>query len=145
MVLRLYGYGAWIESGNEILEEHAVEVKENVISCYVCSEEGKVRVVLPHGLLCIPKSSLTRYFRKEFTLYFDDDGSHSCEQVTTYGLYGRSVGIKMDGQQVEYLWSGVKQKVKSEGMPSGDIVQPYIFAPIDTTGSSVALSMSRPI
>lgn len=42
MVLRLYGYGAWIESDGQPLEEHAVEIKDNVISCYVCSEEGKV-------------------------------------------------------------------------------------------------------
>jgi len=44
MVLRLHGYGTWIESDGKLLEEYAVEVKDNVISCYVCSEEGKVRV-----------------------------------------------------------------------------------------------------
>ena len=43
MVLRLHGYGAWIESDGKPLEEYAVEVKDNFISCYVCSEEGKVR------------------------------------------------------------------------------------------------------
>jgi len=43
MVLRLHGYGAWIESDGKPLEEYAVEVKGSVISCYVCSEEGKVR------------------------------------------------------------------------------------------------------
>lgn len=43
MVLRLHGYGAWIESNGAPLEEHAVEVKGNVISCYICSEEGKVK------------------------------------------------------------------------------------------------------
>ena len=43
MVLRLHGYGAWIESDGKPLEEYAVEVEGNVISCYVCSEEGKVR------------------------------------------------------------------------------------------------------
>lgn len=42
MVLRLHGYGAWIELEGEPLEEYAVEVKGNVISCYICSEEGKV-------------------------------------------------------------------------------------------------------
>lgn len=42
MVLRLHGYGAWIESDGKPLEEYAVEVNGNVISCYVCSEEGKV-------------------------------------------------------------------------------------------------------
>lgn len=42
MVLRLHGYGAWIELDGKQLEEYSVEVKGNVISCYVCSEEGKV-------------------------------------------------------------------------------------------------------
>ena len=42
MVLRLHGHSAWVESDGEPLEEYAVEVKDNVISCYVCSEEGKV-------------------------------------------------------------------------------------------------------
>ena len=42
MVLRLHGYGAWIESDGKPLAEYAVEVEGNVISCYVCSEEGKV-------------------------------------------------------------------------------------------------------
>ena len=42
MVLRLHGYGAWIESDGKPLDEYAVEVKDNVVSCYVCSEEGKV-------------------------------------------------------------------------------------------------------
>ena len=51
MVLRLHGYGAWIESDGKPLEEYAVEVKDNVISCYVCSEEGKVRTD-PPGVLC---------------------------------------------------------------------------------------------
>ena len=43
MVLRLHSYGAWIEVDGKPLEEHAVEVKGNAVSCYVCSEEGKVR------------------------------------------------------------------------------------------------------
>ena len=43
MVLRLHGYGTWIESDGKPLEEYAVEVKDNLITCYVCSEEGKVR------------------------------------------------------------------------------------------------------
>ena len=42
MVLRLHGYGAWVEVGGQHLEEYAVEVNDNVISCYICSEEGKV-------------------------------------------------------------------------------------------------------
>jgi len=51
MVLRLYGYGAWIESDGKPLEEYAVEVNGNVISCYICSEEGKVRVTPLPSLL----------------------------------------------------------------------------------------------
>jgi len=43
MVLRLHGYSVWIESDGKPLEEYGVEVKDNVISCYICSEEGKVR------------------------------------------------------------------------------------------------------
>ena len=47
MVLRLHGYGAWVESDGKPLQEYAVEVKDNVISCYICSEEGKVRTESP--------------------------------------------------------------------------------------------------
>ena len=47
MVLRLRGYGAWIESDGKPLEEYAVEVEGNTISCYVCSEDGKVRIEPP--------------------------------------------------------------------------------------------------
>ena len=54
MVLRLHGYGAWIESEGQSLEEYAVEVKDNVISCYVCSEEGKVRAE-PYQVSCVPR------------------------------------------------------------------------------------------
>ena len=32
MVLRLHGYGAWIESDGKPLEEYAVEVKDNTCS-----------------------------------------------------------------------------------------------------------------
>lgn len=51
MVLRLYGYGAWIESDGKPLEEYAVEVDGDVISCYICSEEGKVRIAPLPSLL----------------------------------------------------------------------------------------------
>jgi len=47
MVLELRGYHAWIESDGERLEEYAVEIKGNTVSCYVCSEEGKVRAEPP--------------------------------------------------------------------------------------------------
>ena len=46
MVLHLRGYSARIELGDAPLEEYAVEVKGEVISCYICSEEGKVRAML---------------------------------------------------------------------------------------------------
>ncbi|KAF9646401.1 hypothetical protein BDM02DRAFT_3188875 [Thelephora ganbajun] len=110
MVLRLRGYGAWIESDGIPLEEYAVEVKDNIISCYVCSEEGK-----------------------KFVLHFDDDGSHYLEQTIPFGHYGRSIKVKMDGQQVENLWGDSMKKLRSVGVYVGDIVRPYIFAPITTT------------
>ena len=53
MVLRMRGHTAWIESDGKPLEEYAVEVKDNIISCYVCSEEGKVRTNpprVPYGI-----------------------------------------------------------------------------------------------
>jgi len=59
MVLRLYGYGAWVELDGKLLEEYAVEVNGNVISCYICSEEGKVRVAPLPSLLYDPSSPLT--------------------------------------------------------------------------------------
>jgi len=51
MVLRLHGYGAWIETDGIPLEEYAVEAQGNVVSCYVCSQEGKVRVMVFLSLL----------------------------------------------------------------------------------------------
>lgn len=141
MVLRLHGYGAWIELDGEPLEEYAAEVKGNIISCYVCSEEGKVRAAPLPSLPCDPNSPLTRYVDKEFVLHFDDDGSYSSGQATTSGSYGRSISIKIDGQKVENVWGSVEREIKSDGMPDGDIVRPYIFAPIATTGSSAALSL----
>jgi len=47
----------------------------------------------------------------------------------------------MDGQEVGSLWGGVKQKLTSDGMRDGDIIRHYVFAPIDTTGSSAASSL----
>jgi hypothetical protein len=65
MVLRLHGYGAWVELGGKTLEEHAVEVKDNVISCYICSEEGKVSGCLgaTPSLSSSPDRPLTRRIR----------------------------------------------------------------------------------
>lgn len=62
MVLRLHGYGAWVELGGQPLEEYAVEVNDNVISCYICSEEGKVSGCLraTPSLSCSPDRLLTR-------------------------------------------------------------------------------------
>lgn len=62
-------------------------------------------------------------------------------QPDTYDFHGRSINIKMDGQKVESVWGSVKKKITSDGMPDGDIVRPYVFAPIDTTGSSAVLSL----
>jgi hypothetical protein len=140
MVLRQHGYGVWIELDGEPLEEYAVEVKGHVISCYICSEEGRVRTAPLSSLLFDPNSPLTRYVHKKFVLHFDDDGSYSSGQATPFGSYGRSVTIRADGQHVESVWGGVMQKLTSDGMRDGDIVRPYIFAPIDTTGPSTASS-----
>ncbi|KAF9792069.1 hypothetical protein BJ322DRAFT_1026940 [Thelephora terrestris] len=110
MVLRLHGYGAWVESDGKPLEEYAVEIKGNVISCYICSEEGK-----------------------EFALNFDDDGSHLRQFPAPFETYGRVVKIKMDGPDVDCLWGEFMGELKSRGMRVGDILRPYVFAPIDTT------------
>ena len=56
MVLNLRGYTAWIESDGKDLEEYAVEVKGNIVSCYVCSEEGKVRAEPPRAI-CVVRVS----------------------------------------------------------------------------------------
>ena len=42
MVLSHRGYTAWVESGGVPLEEYGCNTQGKVISCYVCSEEGKV-------------------------------------------------------------------------------------------------------
>lgn len=43
------GYSAWIELNGEPLEEYAIETKDRVTSCYVCSEEGAVRTDPPQA------------------------------------------------------------------------------------------------
>lgn len=42
MVLRLHGYTAWIEVEGRQVEEHAIEVTDSTVSCYICSEDGLV-------------------------------------------------------------------------------------------------------
>ena len=138
MVLRLHGYGAWIESDGEPLEEYAVEVKDNVISCYVCSEEGKVRTRPPRTSCAIQVPPLTRCVHKNFVLHFDDDGSHHSGHATFFDYNGRTVFVKMDGLRLASYWGSSKSKIISDGARVGDIVHPYIFAPIDTTGSLAA-------
>jgi len=110
MVLRLHGYGAWVELGGKSLEEHAVEVKDNVISCYICSEEGK-----------------------EFILHFDDDGSHFHPLTSPASRYGRALTIKMDGLSVDQSWGDFMAKQTSSGVHADNTIRPYVFAPIDTT------------
>jgi len=109
MVLRLHGYSAWIESDGNPLEEHAIEIKDNVVSCYICSEEGK-----------------------EFVLQFDDDGS--TPQVNTqFVCHGRSLKVKVDGFCTDHVWGHFMMKGTSCGAQVGDTIRPYIFTPIDTT------------
>ena len=135
MVLRLHGYGVWVESNDKPLEESAIEVKGNVISCYICSEEGQVSCTCP---LCNLASLLTRRIHQQFSLHFDDDGSHSNQLPVAN--QGQVIVIKMDGTEVDRVWNPSMAKIASHGMRSGDIIHPYIFAPIDTTGSSPVFS-----
>lgn len=51
----------------------------------------------------------------------------------------------MDGSRVAHRWGGFRREITSDGMHVGDIVRPYTFAPITTTGLSAALSLLRPI
>ena len=139
MVLRLHGCGAWVESGGKPLEEYAVEVKDNVISCYICSEEGKVSCL--RVTLCNQNPPLTRHICQQFVLHFDDDGSHLYQSPAPPNTYGRTVRIRMDGADVDHIWCRFMEKVSSEGMRRGNIVRPYIFAPIATTGLTAIPSM----
>jgi len=134
MVLELRGYSAWIESDDESLEEYAVEVKGNTISCYICSEEGKVRTEPPRVLspLCGPSVLLTRYVHKEFILHFDDENSRPCS---------RGIDVRIDGSLVDSLWGDNGEELTSDGMVVGDFVRSYTFARIDTTGLSVTLPL----
>ena len=137
MVLRLNGYGAWIESEDKPLAEHAVEVKDDDI--YICSEEGKVsgRRWITSSLPWNPDRPLTSPIHQEFILHFDDDGSHLTTPSTPYG---RSLKITIDGLGVDNLWSDPRRKQSSHEVSVGDTVRPYVLAPIDTTGLPIPLS-----
>jgi len=110
MVLRLRGYGAWIESDGEPLEEYAIEVEGDTVSCYICSEEGK-----------------------GFVLHFDDDGSAYPGDSALSDNRGRSTAVKIDGSLADRVWGGFKREVISEGVQKGDFVKLYDFTPIVTT------------
>ena len=137
MVLRLHGYSAWIESDGEPLEEYPLGTEGNVISCYVCSEEGKVNSESPvHD---DPSPSLTRCAHKDFTLHFDDDGfNYISEERNT--LYGRTINVQIDGSKVDTLWGDPEEVLTSDGMHVGNTVRPYFFAPVETTGLSAISS-----
>ena len=77
---------------------------------------------------------------KAFVLHFDDDGSNYPVHAAP-DSYGRAVDIKIDGSRVALLWGTFKRKITSDGLATDDTVRPYIFAPIDTTGPSAALSL----
>ena len=51
----------------------------------------------------------------------------------------------MDGPDVDCLWGEFMDRLISRGMRTGDILRPYVFAPIDTTGSPTALSQFPPV
>lgn len=82
--------------------------------------------------------SLTRCDHKEFTLYFEDDGSHVSNDNTPYG---RSTKILMDGWEIDEVWGDPGERTISEGRQEGDVLRSYIFVPIDTTGSLAASSL----
>lgn len=125
MVLDLRGYTAWIESDGERLEEYAVEVKGNTISCYVCSEEGKVKAELSR-VLRGPSFLLTERVQKQFILHFYDENPNPCS---------RGIDVKIDGSLVDTLWGDRGESLTSDGMAVGNRVRSYTFARIETTGS----------
>jgi len=47
----------------------------------------------------------------------------------------------MDGSRIDSVWGGFMKKVMRDGVHVGDFVQPYVFAPVDTTGLSAAPSI----
>ena len=51
----------------------------------------------------------------------------------------------MDGSRVGNVWGDFKQKLTSDGVCVGDFVRPYIFASVDTTGSSVAPPLQQSV
>lgn len=46
----------------------------------------------------------------------------------------------MDGVEVETLWGDFEEEVSTGGVEVGDTAWNYVFASVDTTGSSAALS-----
>jgi len=38
-------------------------------------------------------------------------------------------------------WGSFRREITSDGLHVGDVVRPYVFAPIETTGPSAALSL----
>ena len=89
----------------------------------------------------IPVPTLIRCVHKNFVLHFDDDGSHYSGFAAPFDCYGRAVDIKVDGSRVANRWGSFKREITSDGMHVGDIVRPYVFAPIETTGPLVTSSL----
>jgi len=125
MVLRLHDYGAWIESEGRRLKEHAVEVFGNVISCYICSEDGMVSAKPSEfSVLSDPPE------RQKFTLHFDDDGNHPDDAAKPYG---RTIDIWMDGELMLLMRVGKPlETIICEGVKN----RYFSFASAATTGSS---------
>lgn len=87
---------------------------------------------------------LIRYVHKNFVLHFDDDGSHYSGSAAPFDYYGRAVDIKVDGSRVASRWGSFGREITSDGMHVGDILRPYVFAPIETTGPSVTFLCCDP-
>lgn len=88
-----------------------------------------------------PHPPLIRCVLKNFVLHFDDDGTHYHGLAAPFDCYGRTVDIKVDGSRVANRWGSFRRAITSDGMHVGDIVRPYVFAPIETTGPSATLSL----
>ena len=80
-----------------------------------------------------------------FGLHFDDDGSHCSGNSDPFHNHGRTINIGMDGLQAASVWGDFGEEIRSNGAYTGDFMRSYVFAPVDTTGLSVAPSIYQPV
>ncbi len=129
MPLRHRGYGAYISCDGEELDAYKTKVEnDKVISCYIASEVGKVRI---RGRKRDDGKKPTRL--QEFRVHWVDSTPPS----------HLSVEVRMDGRRMATL-SHTKQSSKTSNggfRIAIDAHCPYQFAPLATTGT---LSCSSP-